>query len=475
MNNRFIRKLLFVTTFVCLQQIEAQNVYTLRQCIDTAIKNNLQVSQAGFQASNAAIDLQQAKAQALPGVSANIGHGENLGRNIDPFTNSYINQRLLYAGYSLNAGITLWNGNSIRNGKQSASLLTEASRMDWEQAKNTVTINVILAYLQVLSAEEQLVASVKRRDLTKEQVDRLEVLYQNGATQPGIYYDLKAQLSSDEMTVINSKAAIENARILLAQWMNTNYDPTLQLEKQQQEILPAPYESDRDIVYNTAEANLALIKAANLREQSAEKTIKAWRGALMPSISLNGSLGTNISSAASTLTFVSSSDVPSGDYVLIDGIKNDVITTDAVFTEDKINYFNQFKNNFNTQIGINIQIPILNGLQVRSQLKRAQITQQRIQTENCAAKTQLKQTIDQAYINRHAAMERYIQMTEQVNALTESYRIATVRFEAGAINSVEYLTTKNNMENAIVNRISGRYDYMLRGYVLDFYMGKTGY
>lgn len=475
MSNPVIRKIVLLTALISMQQLHAQKLYTLRQCIDTAIKNNLQVNQAGFQASNASIDLQQAKAQALPNVSGNISHGENLGRNIDPFTNSYINQRLLFAGYNLNAGIMLWNGNSIRNGKQGSALLAEASRMDWEQAKNTVTINVILAYLQVLSAEEQLAASVKRRDLTREQVDRLDVLYQNGATQPGIYFDLKAQLSSDEVTVINGRAAVENARISLVQWMNTNYDPALQLEKIQQEILPAPYESDRELVYNTAATNLALIKAANLREQSAEKAIKAWRGALMPAISLNGALGTNISSAASTLTFQSTSDVPSGDYVLIDGIKNDVITTSAVFTEDKINYFNQFKNNFNTQIGVNIQIPILNGLQVRSQLKRAQIAQQRIQTENNVTRTQLKQTIDQAYINRHAAMERYIQMTEQVNALTESYRIATVRFEAGAINSVEYLTSKNNMENAIVNRISGRYDYLLRGYVLDFYMGKTGF
>lgn len=475
MNYPLIRKILFVAAFVGIQQLQAQKRLTLRQCVDTAIKNNLQVNQAGFLASNASIDLQQTKAQALPNVSGSIGHGENLGRNIDPFTNSYINQQILFAGYNLNAGITLWNGNSIRNGKQSASLLAEASRMDWEQAKNTVTVNVILAYLQVLSAEEQLVASIKRRDLTKEQVSRLEVLYENGATLPGTYYDLKAQFSTDELTVINGKAAVENAKVALAQWMNTNYDPDLQLEKLQQEILPASYESDREFIHNTAEANLALIKAANLRQQSAEKTIKAWKGALLPTISLNGFVGTNISSAASTLNFVSSSETPSGDYVLVDGVKNEVITTRSVFSEDKISYFNQWKNNFNTQIGINIQIPILNGLQVRSQLKRAQIAQQRIQTENNAARIQLKQTIDQAYINRHAAMERYIQMTEQVNALTESYRIATVRFEAGAINSVEYLASKNNMENAIVNRISGRYDYLLRGYVLDFYMGKTGY
>lgn len=469
------KKFLFIIVLLLVGKVEAQNTYTLRACIDTAIKNNLQVNQAGYVADGSLIDLQQAKALALPGVSANISHGENLGRSIDPFTNTYKDQRLLFAGYNLNAGITLWNGSSIRNNKQSAALLADASKQDWEQSKNLVTINVILAYLQVLSADEQLSASIQRRDLTKQQVDRLEVLQQNGATQPGIYYDLKAQLSSDEMNVIDGKTNVENAKILLAQWMNIDYDPALLLEKVEQEILPVAYEADRDLIFNTAAANLALMKAAVLRQQSAEKNIAAIKGSLLPTISLNGSLGTNISSAASTLNFVSSSDVPSGDYVLVDGIKNDVITNNSVFAEEKIGYFNQWKNNFNTQVGISIQIPILNGLQIRSQLKRAQLAKQRIETENKATKTQLRQTIDQAYINRHAAMDRYVQMTDQVNALTESYRIATVRFETGAINSVEYLTAKNNMENAIVNRISGRYDYILRSHVLDFYMGKMGF
>ncbi len=469
------KKFLFIIVLLLAGKVEAQNTYTLRACIDTAIKNNLQVNQAGYVADGSLIDLQQAKALALPGVSANISHGENLGRSIDPFTNTYKDQRLLFAGYNLNAGITLWNGSSIRNNKQSAALLADASKQDWEQSKNLVTINVILAYLQVLSADEQLSASIQRRDLTKQQVDRLEVLQQNGATQPGIYYDLKAQLSSDEMNVIDGKTNVENAKILLAQWMNIDYDPALLLEKVEQEILPLAYEADRELIFNTAAANLALMKAAVLRQQSAEKNIAAIKGSLLPTISLNGSLGTNISSAASTLNFVSSSDVPSGDYVLVDGVKNDVITNNSVFAEEKIGYFNQWKNNFNTQVGISIQIPILNGLQIRSQLKRAQLAKQRIETENKATKTQLRQTIDQAYINRHAAMDRYVQMTDQVNALTESYRIATVRFETGAINSVEYLTAKNNMENAIVNRISGRYDYILRSHVLDFYMGKMGF
>ncbi len=469
------KKILFSIVLLSAGQIQAQNKYTLRACIDTAIKNNLQVNQAGYIAEGSLIDLKQAKAQALPGVSANVSHGENLGRSIDPFTNTYKDQRLLFAGYNLNAGITLWNGNSIRNYKQSATLLLEASKQDWEQSKNFVTINVILAYLQVLSADEQLAASIQRRDLTKKQVDRLEVLKQNGAIQPSIYYDLKAQFSGDEMNVINGKNNVENAKILLAQWMNIDYDPSLQLEKVEQEILPVAYEAEREVIFNTAATNLALMKAATLRQESAEKNIAAIKGTLLPSISLNGALGTNISSAASTLNFVSSSEVPSGDYVLVDGIKNDVITNSSVFAEEKIGYFNQWKNNFNTQIGISIQIPILNGLQVRSQLKRAELAKRRIETENKATKTQLRQTIDQAYINRHAAMDRYIQMTDQVNALTESYRIATVRFETGAINSVEYLTAKNNMENAIVNRISGRYDYILRSHVLDFYMGKMGF
>ena len=123
-------------------------------------------------------------------------------------------------------------------------------------------------------------------------------------------------------------------------------------------------------------------------------------------------------------------------------------------------------------MSIGLQIPILNGLQARSRVKQAQILEKRADFESQTIKTQLRQDIDQAYINMNSAFERYQALSRQVNDFTVSFKAAEVRFNAGVNTSVEYMLAKNNLDRATANLIAARYDYILRSKVLDFYQGK---
>ena len=87
--------------------VSAQKIFTLKQCVDTAIANNLLVKQSDLQMQNAAINFKQAKDNRLPDLTANLNHGLNQGRSIDPFTNSYVSQNIGYGNYNLSSGITL--------------------------------------------------------------------------------------------------------------------------------------------------------------------------------------------------------------------------------------------------------------------------------------------------------------------------------------------------------------------------------
>jgi outer membrane protein len=92
-----------------------------------------------------------------------------------------------------------------------------------------------------------------------------------------------------------------------------------------------------------------------------------------------------------------------------------------------------------------------------------------------STKTELQQQIEQAYVNMNTAYERYQTLTQQVQDYSESFRIAEVRFNAGAMNSIDYLIVKRSVDNANINLIAAKYDYILRTKILDFYQGRLNF
>jgi outer membrane protein len=470
-----------LVTGIFLQQGFAQDsamsnhLLTLQQCVETAIKNNAAVNRAGFQSESNEVNLQQAKGNRLPFVNGAIYHGINQGRSIDPFSNGYINQNISFANYGLNASISVWNGAAIRNSIQQNLLTFEAGKMDWQQEKDNITINVILAYLSVLNNQELLNASIKQVAVTRQQAERLDLLNKDGAIAPATYYDVKGQLASDEINVVNSRNTLATSKLDLAQHMNIAYDKNMELQKISESLTPVLYDATVDMIYEQALQQLAFVKAADLRKQSAASGVKAAKGSLTPTLSLNGSLGTNYSSAASLQKLLSTTEAQTDSYVLNGASKLPVIAPQGNYETQKITYGNQWTNNFNSSISLSLQIPILNGLQAKSRLKQAKITEKQTTFEANTTKIQLRQNIEQAYLNMSAALDRYTQLQMQVQDFTESFRSAEVRFNAGAATVVDYIIAKNNMDRATINLIAAKYDYVLRTKVLDFYQGKLSY
>ncbi|MFW2475908.1 MAG: TolC family protein, partial [Sediminibacterium sp.] len=203
MNRKIMKYLIVLASLIWTKHAVAQTKngpLSLRTCIETAIAYNLQVRQTAYQLATDKTNLQQAKASRLPTLNGNISHGINQGRSIDPFTNSYVNSEITQANYGINSSITLWNGSAINNSIKQNQLNVQASEMSWQQEKDNVTINIILAYLQVLSSKEQLGIAEKQVAVTKGQVDRLQILNNSGAIAPATLYDMQGQLGSDQLS-----------------------------------------------------------------------------------------------------------------------------------------------------------------------------------------------------------------------------------------------------------------------------------
>ncbi len=445
---------------------------TLKQCVETAIKNNIDVNRSEYSSAVDKTNLTLAKGQQLPFVNGSIYHGENQGRNINPYTNTYINQSINTANYSLDGSLTLFNGMSLDNSIKQYKLAWEAGKMDAQQQRDYVTINVILAYLSVLSNQDQFTLAQQQADVSRKEAERLNILNNEGAIAPSAYYDLKGQLASDELNIIATKNALETAKVSLAQLMNIPYREDIVLERLYNDQTPAVYGGNVVAIYNSAEKNLAIVKAAVLHHLSAVKNIKAAKGLLYPRLSLNGGLGTNYSSAATLQQFVSTSDLAGDNYILFNNQKLPVYAPSPIYNTAKISYGDQWKNNFNSYVNIAITIPILNGWQTRTRIKQAQITADETAFVETTTKTQLKQSIEQAYVNNKSAYQRYQTLLQQVNAFNESFREAQIKFEAGAFTSVDFLVVKTNLDRAKTNLVSAQYDYIFRSKILDYYQSK---
>jgi outer membrane protein len=468
-----MNRLLLIISLSFISYSSFAQKLTLQQCIDTALKNNIDVRQSQLLTDAASVRYKQSKSNLLPSVNGNIGHGINQGRSIDPFTNTYVNQNITYSNYGVNGSLPLFNGLSLRNEMKRFAYAYNAAKLEADQMKVDITLNVILGYLQVLNNEDLLEVSKQQFSVTQQQIERLEVLNKQGAINPPQLHELRGQLKDNELTVLLNQNALQTAKLQLSQVMNVPYNAEVQLERLTgQGILEQP-KLAADEIYSKAIDGLAGVKAAELRKKSAEAVVRSTRGALFPILSLNGGANTNYSSIAATETFLNTTDVTTTSYVIVNGNTVPVISKKNNFQSEKIPYGDQVRNNIYTNLGLTLRVPIFNSFQTRNQIRLAEIELKNTQLIEESTKVQLRQQVDQAHLNLINAWSRYKILLEQVESFREAFRAAEVRFNAGVGTSVDYVIAKNNYDRANLNLVIARYDYLLRKQVINYYTGSN--
>lgn len=432
--------LLIVTIIAKAQQpTQIDSVLTLPQCVDIAIKNNLTVKQSGIQAERDRIYWQQARAALLPTLGANAGYGISFGRGTNNTgvivdaaqTNSF--------NLSANSSLLLSNGFSAINNIKQNALQYQAGKMDFQQVKDETTLSIIGLYFAALNAEDQLAQAKLQFDASATNLDRETALNNAGNVAPAEFYNIKGSHNNDQINVYNAENAVLTAKINLLEAMNVAFKKEVRLERLQTSNSPAAYAQSADDIYNTALTSLALVKAADLRVQAAQKEVAAYTGRLFPTLTLNGNYQTS--------------------------------------------YANNSPGSFSTQLkqnkyygpSLNLSIPILNGFQARSNLKLAKLDLLNAQDVNTNTRNQLKQQIEQAHANMKTAYSRLEVLIPTVDTYQAAYDAQKTKFDAGVITSDLFILAKNNLDAANVNLINARYEYMIRTKILDYYQGKLSF
>lgn len=467
--------ILFLSLILCktMQAQQPDSVkLSLQKCVQIALANNVDINTAANNAAINSVNYQQSKAEIFPSLNGSVNHGLNVGRSINPSDNSYLSQSFTSADYGINASLSLWNGFKIRNYIRKSALDNQAGLMDVQQQKDEIIIQVIVAYLDILNQEEQLNSLLQQKQTTQVQYARLDTLNLSGAADPSDLYDLKGQLSSNEISIINQKNNVQTAKITLFQLMNMPLNMNADFEKPLSLTQPQlPENESIENIYAESLASLPLVKSAALKYQSAQKQIKVARADFYPSLQLNAGLGTAYSSAATKTIFGDYAQQETGDYIMNGAGKQPVYRDVAAMDYQKISYANQLKNNYGANINLTLNVPLFNAFRTRANVKVAKVQEKESLLQLQTVQKQLKNTIGRTYYDADAALKTWQQQQEQVVAYKEYFRISEVKFLAGTINSSEYLIAKNKLEQAETGLIAAKYNYIFKSKILSYYEG----
>jgi outer membrane protein len=374
----------------------------------------------------------------------------------------------------LNASVLLFNGGQLKNNIAQTDFSLKASREDLLSIRDNISLQVVLAYVAILNAEDQLTIAKNQTQITQLQIERTEKLVRAGTLANSSLLDLRAQLANEESNVVSFQSTLDLNRLTLVQLLNDANMSVFDLERIQ---VPVPnakaYETGISDIYAKAIAAQPLVRAADYRVQSAARSVEVAKAFRLPSLSLNGSWSANQSNALKSYEVLGTKTVNLGN-VAIAGQNYPITTTQANVVEGStVGYFDQLNNTQNKVISMNLSIPIF-----AKNLNKTRVTQANLQRQNAEiaaeqARLTLRQNIEQAYVNMLNAAKRYEAGVVQVSALEESFRASESRFNAGTIDFVSYNLQKTNLDRARLSLVQAKYDYVFRTKILDFYQGKS--
>ncbi|WP_338793376.1 TolC family protein [Bernardetia sp. MNP-M8] len=481
------KKLVLLTSFffsVCFFLLSGQTIaqntteWSLDSCISYALRQNIQLKISELGIENSELTLKQSKDNRLPNANASISHNYNWGRSIDPFSNSFVNQRIQTNNLSLNSSVTLFNGFSLKNTIEQNQLQVEADKLNYGQSQNDLMLNIASNYLQVVLNKEIAANARRQKTSTQAQYDRTAQLVEAGVLPRANLYDLEAQLAADQQQIILGENNLMLAKLQLRQLMQLSPTEEFDIVTPQVDDPSAVLDSKNPYqIYQIAETTQPNIKGADISIEVAKKGIDIAEAGRLPILSLIGGAGSNYTSNQRVRSDFTTQTVVGVDTLgyIPDGAglpADYVVRPNVAFGTENFGFFSQLNESFRYNLGLNLQIPIFNRFQVDNNIQRAQIQTQNAQLNSQLVRTQLYQTIEQAYISARAAKASFEASQQRVKALEETVRVMEKRLEAGAANSTEYTVVKNNLSVAQADLLRAKYEFIFRIKVLEFYEGE---
>jgi outer membrane protein len=463
---------LLACLFLAQSSAQTAETWSLQRCIEYARDNSLTLKQAQYGVEMAKLTDKQNVLARLPNINGSTTGGMQFGRTIDPTENSFVNQRITFNSFGINANLVLYSGGRINNTIKQGKVDVDAAQADGQTSFNNIAVSIANTYLQILMSQEQLENATKRRDLSARQLEQTDKLIQAGTIPANDRLDVLARIARDEQTIIQAQNAIDINYLNLKELMQLDPATPIRIERPAA-VIPADADPDgltfRE-TYSSALNTQPQIRRDELRLRSAELDVDIAKSALLPTVTLFGGIDTRWSSASKVVvgsvadTFVQE--------VIIDQTPITVKYPGESFILDDNPYFDQLDQNFGQNFGVNVSVPIYNNGRNKINVQRAQVGILNARIQSDLTKQQLKIDVQNAIASARAAKRSYEAGLKSVEAARVAYENAEKRFNLGVINNLQLLTARNAFDIADTELIVAKYDYLFRLKILDFYLGR---
>lgn len=449
--------------------------WTLKECIDYALSNNLAVQRSAYNVENSEVDYLQSRLSLLPSINGGASYGSSWGRGLDPVTNSFVTRQINSSNLTANASLLLFNGLRVHHTIKQTHTSVEASEQDLAKAKNDLTLNVASLFITVVFNKELLENAKFQLASSQQQLERTRKQVAAGALPKSEELNLDAQVATNEVTLVQQENALALSVLQLKQALRIPASEGFDVEIPQLEPEDLVVDQTRDEIFNIARQAMPEVKSAELKVQSSYYGVKAARGNLYPRLSLNAGINTNYSSAQEarfygdgTYTFSNNpvaylnSDINQGVYTIIPG---------GTY-RNTYGFRDQFQDNIYKTLGFNLSIPVFNGYTARAGVQRSKIQNEQAKINALEVDQVLRQTVETAYNDALSSAKTYNSSLRQVQAREEAFRMMDQRYNSGATNSFEYQVSQNQLYQAQTDLTRAKYDFIFKKKVLDFYQGK---
>ncbi len=463
------RVLLSLTLIVSLTSGAQTSNFTLKECVEYAWMNNLDVRQTILNYETSKIDARQSRTQMLPTLSAGAGQNYQFGRTIDRFTNTFVNQTIRTNNVSLNANFVLYNGLQFENAIRNQDALLKANNENIQTIKNQIALSISSAFLQTIQADENIKNAEFQITTTSNRIERAQKMVDAGTTDLSALLSLKAQLANEQLNLITAQNTKVSAILNLKTLMQMPFENELNIEipKIPGELMINTLNAMQ--IYTIALGNMPQVKAAEYQAESAGIQSKISRGNMAPSISMYGNISTVYSQNSKAITSVTQT----GTQVIgVTQTNNEaVIQPTFAYTTKTIDFGKQMKDNLGQSMGLSLNWNLFGGFQVQNQYQKSKINMQISEMNLTKVKNTLLSDINIAVTNYNAARARYDAARNNVEAQKLSLDYVQKRYDAGASTSFDFIQSKNNFLQSQTTETQARYELIFRGLILEFYKG----
>lgn len=423
----------------------AARQWSLKDCIDYALTNNIQLQKAKVQQLSALEDIKQSQSALLPSLS--LSTSQNVSYNPWPEQGSAMIagnkvqadvKKVYYNGsYSLSGNWTVWNGGQNTNTVKLNKLAAEQARLDSAVTANNVLEQIAQLYVQILYSDEAISVTKESLKTSQANEERGKTMVSVGKMSKADLAQLTAQRAEDEYSIVEAESNLRNYKRQLKQLLqiadNDEFDVVIPSTTDEMALKDVPALND---VYAASLTQRPEIQNAKLGIESSDLSVKIAKAGKLPTVGLNAGLSTSTTSMNSN------------------------------------GWGNQMKNNFTVGGGVTVSIPLFDNRKTKTAVNKAMLQKENYMLDLQDKQTTLYSTVENYWLQAVTNQNKFKAARVSTESAQASYELLSEQFNLGLKNIVELMTGKTHLLQAQQNELQSKYLAILNLNMLDFY--RTG-